>query len=146
MTGTVCIVVAGVPIPKGSWIPVGKRGKVRPDNKRSAGWSATVGWAARAAMAGRAMFRNTPLVVDAVFYLPAPKRPDFHIPAVKPDADKLARLIGDALEGIVFDQDSRIAKWTATKQYATHQPGAVITVREWADATDRPTVLVKEVG
>ena len=42
----------------------------------------------------------------------APKRP-----GVKPDIDKLARALCDALTGIAFADDSRIVTLTAEKRY-----------------------------
>lgn len=72
-----------------------------------------------------------PTAVHMDFYLPAPKRPRYSVPAVKPDADKLARSILDALEGAgILTNDSRVTHLTATKHYAdtTNPPGAHITI------------------
>lgn len=69
------------------------------------------------------------------FYLPRPKRPLYDVPAVKPDADKLARSILDALEGAgTLTNDSRVTHLQATKHYADdHNPtGAHITIT-WKD-------------
>ncbi|NUO49773.1 MAG: RusA family crossover junction endodeoxyribonuclease [Polyangiaceae bacterium] len=52
-------------------------------------------------------------------------------PAVKPDADKLARSTLDSLSGLVFDDDARIVRLIVAKEYA--QPGregAAISVWE----------------
>jgi Holliday junction resolvase RusA-like endonuclease len=50
-------------------------------------------------------------------------------PSGKPDIDKLARTTLDALTGIVFDDDSRIAKLKLDKVYAAPgEEGACITV------------------
>jgi Holliday junction resolvase RusA-like endonuclease len=37
---------------------------------------------------------------------------------VKPDLDKLQRVIGDALEGVLLTNDSRIIEWQCSKVYA----------------------------
>ncbi len=72
-----------------------------------------------------------PLEVTATFYLKRPKKPKFSAPAVPPDADKLIRAIGDALtQARVVVDDARITTWHATKQYATGQTGATITIKE----------------
>ena len=63
-----------------------------------------------------------PLYIAATFYLPKPKRPAYDVPATKPDLDKLARAIGDALSPKtrqrVIAEDSRIVKWEIEKRYA----------------------------
>ena len=147
MTAPVRIVVAGRPAPKGSWIPVGTHGAMRPDNPRSVPWADALAGAAKVAMIGRAPFVKVPLVLSAVFYLP-PDNSQWSMPigAKTGDLDKIVRNCGDALKRIVWDDDSRVVMFGGvTKLYATHTPGAVIEVREWA-ASDAPTVMLKEVG
>lgn len=65
--------------------------------------------------------------------MPRPKKPRFPVPAVAPDADKLCRGVGDALEAAgVIRNDSRIVHWDASKHYADeHQgTGVHITIKE----------------
>lgn len=72
-----------------------------------------------------------PVDVSMDFYLPRPKRPRYDVPAVKPDADKLARSILDGLEGAgILKNDSRVTHLEATKHYANEAtpPGADITI------------------
>lgn len=72
-----------------------------------------------------------PVDVSMDFYLPRPKRPRYDVPAVKPDADKLARSILDGLEGAgILKNDSRVTHLQATKHYANEAtpPGADITI------------------
>lgn len=66
-----------------------------------------------------------PLEVDVTFWMPRPKRPSYSLPAVKPDADKLCRALGDAMteSGLIKD-DARITTWHARKRYGT--PGVTI--------------------
>ena len=144
MTSPIRIVVPGTPAPKGSWIPTGRG--VRPDNPMSVPWAHAVTWAAKAQMAGRALFRNTPLVLSAEFYLPHDgSKWLLPIGARTGDLDKLLRNCGDALKGSVFDDDSRIVKFgTVVKVYATRATGAVITLRPWRDS-DQPEPC-QEVG
>ena len=60
-----------------------------------------------------------PLLVDVTFWMPRPKCPKYSLPAVKPDADKLCRALGDAMttSGLITD-DARITTWHARKRYA----------------------------
>ncbi len=79
---------------------------------------------------------DAPVTVEAHFYMPRPKRPRFHVPAVQPDLDKLQRAVGDALSpkhgARILQDDSRIVSWHATKHYETgeHAAGVTITIRE----------------
>jgi Holliday junction resolvase RusA-like endonuclease len=138
------IIVEGVPAPKGSF-RISSRGRgrkpiVRKDSPKTDAWEERVAWAARAAMQGKKQYANTPLAVTIYFRMP---RPDGHyrhmsivsskraaVPCVKPDIDKLLRSTFDPMEGIVFDQDSRIIWVKAHKGYVQEgeTPGAVITV------------------
>jgi Holliday junction resolvase RusA-like endonuclease len=53
-------------------------------------------------------------------------------PSFKPDIDKLTRTTLDAMQGPVFDEDSRIVHLVASKVYAAAacETGAVIVVME----------------
>lgn len=129
----------GVPAPEGSHKYVGHRGGrpvVAHDNPRLAAWRTLVARDARNAAhtAGWDTPHDGPVAVEARFYLPHPKRPKFpdHA-ATKPDLDKLARAVGDALAapGGPITEDSRIVTWTLTKQWADpeHGPGVMVTIR-----------------
>jgi Holliday junction resolvase RusA-like endonuclease len=146
MSESVRIVVEGVPAPKGSF-RISSRGRgrkpiVRKDSPKTERWERVVAQTAQVAMAGRARFVDVPLRVVVYFRMPRPlghygKRGLLAskanaVPAVKPDIDKLLRSTFDPLEGIVFDQDSRIVEVLAHKGYVQdgETPGAVVTV--WA--------------
>ncbi|WP_136191998.1 RusA family crossover junction endodeoxyribonuclease [Actinomyces procaprae] len=114
--------------------------------KRAAleGWRARV----RAASLSAAVQARWPLGYDgpvevrATFYLPRPKRSRSRLPATKPDLDKLARAVGDALTEVrrggyviqrgMLREDSRIVRWQLSKEYVDGQavtsPGAAIAV------------------
>jgi len=135
----IVIGVRGIPIPQGSMkaFVVGHRAIVTADNARTKPWKAAV-----TDMAGRVMARldatplDGPVDVDVVFRMPRPKG---HFgrrgllpsapatPATKPDIDKLARAVLDALTGIVFRDDSQVVALRLAKVYAD-DPGATITV------------------
>ena len=74
---------------------------------------------------------DAPVSVYMDFYLPKPKRPRYDVPAVKPDVDKLARSILDALEAAgILTNDSRVTHLKAIKHYASDvtPPGADISI------------------
>ena len=75
-----------------------------------------------------------PVELEVMFYLERPssvsvtKRPQ---PIVPPDVDKLIRGVGDALTGVVYDDDSQVIRVLAWKVYAdTREPGCFIRVNE----------------
>lgn len=76
-----------------------------------------------------------PLHVLLTVYLPAPKRSMFGAhPAGPPDLDKLQRAVGDALTiAKAIHDDARITRWSARKEWATHHPGATITIHKIGD-------------
>ena len=57
-----------------------------------------------------------------------PSAPAHH--AVKPDGDKLLRSTGDALSGVVIEDDARIVGGAWEKRYCigNERPGAIITI------------------
>ncbi|MGQ4544564.1 RusA family crossover junction endodeoxyribonuclease [Dermabacteraceae bacterium P13088] len=78
-----------------------------------------------------------PVEVEAVFYLPRPKRPRWSVPATGKDLDKLARALGDALSprdgrGVLVN-DSRIVAWRVSKEWASRKcdPGVFVRITEW---------------
>lgn len=138
MNRVVSFFAEGVAAPEGSHRYVGYRGGrpvVAHDNPRLAGWRTIVARAANdaARAAGWASQYDGPVAVQAHFYLPRPKRPRFpdHA-ATKPDLDKLARAVGDALAapGGILLEDSRIVTWVLTKRWASdgQPPGVHVAV------------------
>ncbi len=154
MTGPVRIVVRGTPKPKGSFrvITRGRGGrplpfpKVLKDTPEVQGWENAVALAGQLAMRDRAPFAALPLAGQVVFALRRPTghygkhglRPSApHAPLTKPDWDKLARSTFDALEGVVYDNDSRVSLMLAARIYVPLgvPEGAVIELAE-LDAGD----------
>lgn len=72
-----------------------------------------------------------PLACQIVFYLPRPQsRPKRDLyPDKKPDLDNLAKAVFDALEGVVYAQDSRIVTKVLHKRYHA-VPGVDIWIGE----------------
>lgn len=70
------------------------------------------------------------LLVVMDFYLRPPKRPRRSRPTTKPDADKLARNVGDALEAAgVIEDDSRAVEIWVRKWWATSEEREGVAVR-----------------
>lgn len=147
----ITIDVRGTPAPKGSARAFYKAGMkraviVKDNSDRQKAWDGAVRESA-AEVVGEVEappFVDRALVVSITFHM---ARPGGHwgkgknagrlmpgapvFPRGKPDIDKLARTTLDALSGVVFDDDSRIARLALSKVYATPgREGATITVAE----------------
>ena len=120
-------VVLGAPAPKGSMVAfMGKHGLVtKHDSTRLAAWTRAVGWAARAARVPLAP-AGTPVRIAVTFQFAQPKRPVREHPTVRPDADKLARALLDALTGVAYEDDSQVVRLEIFKVYG---PDAQTTVQ-----------------
>ncbi|MDK4337693.1 RusA family crossover junction endodeoxyribonuclease [Corynebacterium accolens] len=132
LTNTIDFWVQGTPAPKGSKRHVGG-GRMIESSKKLPAWMQAV--KLQAAKNRPRIPIDGPAAVRMDFYLQRPKRPLYASPAVKPDCDKLARSILDALEAAgILKNDSRVTHLEATKHYAdNHNPaGAHITIT-WKD-------------
>lgn len=123
------LMIIGTPAPQGS--KTRTRWGVREDNPHTKPWRATVAAEAAEAWHGRPLIEG-PVELDAFFVLPRPKHhyrtgTNAHLlkesaPVwceTKPDADKLARAIGDALSGVLLRDDKQIVMWTIRKVYGS---------------------------
>ena len=125
---TITFRVFGEPAPKGSKRHVGN-GRLIESSKKLPAWMRAVKQEAAKNQPSEPIDGPATVLMD--FYLPRPKRPRYSAPAVKPDADKLARSILDGLEaGGILKNDSRVTHLEATKHYANNDtpPGAHITI------------------
>jgi crossover junction endodeoxyribonuclease RusA len=133
--------VAAVPVPKGSVKAFMVKGLNRPvltsDAKGLKAWASVV--------RGAAQHHCTSLLEGGVavslgFVLPRPKsmpkktRPHM----TRPDVDKLARAVLDALIGVTFHDDGQVVGLACDKRYAAlgEQPGvtvSLVTVRPDAE-------------
>ena len=142
LTPTLRFTIYGVAAPKGSTkaFVVRKKGDTGPgraivtaDNKGPARqWAGAVTEAASRAVAEQRQGQpiTGPVRVRVAFYLPRPKSLPKRVTAhtKKPDADKLARNIGDALRHVAYEDDSCVVEWQVRKQYAVGAPHAEIVV------------------
>ena len=137
----------GIPAPGGSkrFVGFGKStGRailIDAAGQRNKDWRALVGQCGHLAMQGDPVHEDGPLEVWFEFVMPRPKyhfnskgelklaSPVWH--TKKPDALKLTRSTEDALTGIVWRDDSQIAKEHITKRYAApgEATGARITIK-----------------
>lgn len=132
MTDHLRFFVPGVPAPQGSKRHVG-RGVLVESSKALRPWRDSVAWAALDAATDQGWTGNDlPVAVVATFYLPRPKSAPKSrvVPAVRPDLDKLARALLDALTTTVLHDDGQVVDLSVRKVYATDScpPGVRVDV------------------
>ena len=81
-------------------------------------------------------FDKEPLVMSIIAYFPIPKsttKKDRLLisegklqPTKKPDADNIAKVICDALNGVAYGDDTQIISLTVTKQYTIAEPNVTV--------------------
>jgi Holliday junction resolvase RusA-like endonuclease len=107
-----------------------KTGKQRAivvnDNPKAKGWQKAVAICAEFAMAHRQPFLG-PIRLVMRFQMERGKSVKRKTPCVKPDADKLARTVLDALTGIVYVDDGQVVEMVVSKAYDS-EPGVVVDV------------------
>jgi Holliday junction resolvase RusA-like endonuclease len=124
------------------FIPGDPRGKQRAragngrhyTPKQTVDTERVIGWEARKAMAGREPFTG-PLYVEitAIYTYPASWSAKRRLATLwktsKPDRDNIEKLALDALNKIVFLDDSQIADGRTRKHYTTGAPGLWIKIQ-----------------
>ncbi len=130
-------VIYGLPVPQGRPRTriVGRVGK-RPfatiyDPQNSRIWKQTVAVQVQAHLPADWRLFEGPLRLELLFRLPRPQsaRKSEVYPAKRPDWDNLSRGITDALEGVLYRNDSQIVLATVSKHYGD-RPGVEIEVAE----------------
>jgi len=112
-------VVLGLPATKGSTVSwMGAHGVVtKSDCRGLAAWTQAVGWAAKFAHTHLAP-EGTAVGVWVTFQFVKPKSAPTRVhPVVKPDIDKLARALLDALTGVAYLDDGQVVELHAGKAY-----------------------------
>ncbi|UGU31384.1 RusA family crossover junction endodeoxyribonuclease [Mycolicibacterium smegmatis] len=128
--------VPGKPAPQGSKRHVG-RGILVESSREVGPWRERIALAAHAAMSQAGLghpIDKRALAVDLGFVMPRPaSTPKRSTPPAirRPDSDKLARAVLDALTHIVFTDDSAVVDLRARKRLAERDeiPGVHISVR-----------------
>jgi len=142
--GVIAFTVPGIPAPQGSMRAFMRKGArfpvVTSDNRNLKPWRQSVAFAAVDACPDRELWQG-PVSIGVVFYLPRPKSLPKRVeyPTKKPDCDKLARGILDALTGILWRDDSQVVEMAARKLYGD-PPRAEIEVEELQTA---PAVAIR---
>lgn len=137
--------VYGVPQPKGSTRAFMRPGMrfpvVTSDNPKVKAWQKVIGLGATQARGAGVKPATGPVWLELSFYLARPQRlarkaTPAHV--TRPDVDKLARAVLDAMKGICYLDDGQVGKVVMEKAYAEagEQPRATITVRPIAVAHD----------
>jgi len=126
--------VLGRPAPQGSKKSIGNNRFIE-SSKFLPAWRSAVREAAENAVTIAGWARVTgPVELEVMFYLDRPSsisRQARPTPIVPPDLDKLIRGVGDALTGVIYEDDSQVIRTLAWKVYAdSREPGAFVRVNE----------------
>lgn len=117
------ISVDGIPAAKGNWIAA--RGIFIPKNKEKLNtWICEVKKTAKAAFATKQPSKGE---IWVWIYFRMPGDPKKGACTTRPDIDKLARAILDALSGIIYEDDKQVIWLSAEKRYSEN-PGADISI------------------
>ena len=141
MTETIRVIIPGVPVPKGSATAfynksLGRAMVVQSNAAKQKPWASMIAVMARDKWSFGPV--TTPVRLDMIFVMPRPKS---HLRAngtvkdafvrrdhtSKPDVDKLARCVLDALTGVVYADDSQVVGINASKCYGA-ETGCVLTI------------------
>ena len=122
MSALLSFTVYGVAQPQGSAraFVVNGRAVITSANKNLKGWRELISAEAREQMKGLPPY-DGPIEVRASFYLPRPKSVKRVSPTVKPDLDKLARGLLDALTNVVYRDDAQVTNLQVSKHYVTDE-------------------------
>lgn len=134
----VTVIVAGVPVTQGSMkaFSVGGHARVTHSNGSKIDvWRRSIVDAVHRQLGEELELMTGPLRLSAAFRLPRPtslpkRKRTWPIGARSGDSDKFLRCLGDAITGVLIDDDSRIVDARVTKDWANPgaQPGVVFTV------------------
>ena len=120
------LLVRGRPVPKGSKRALGPGRMIESSAKGLNVWMKELRAELHTEMRGKEiMVKPAPVSVSLAFYLTPPKRTVRSEPTVPPDLDKLTRAVLDAMQGIVFEDDSQVVRIDAGKSYSFLNPGGV---------------------
>ncbi|MFA5380029.1 MAG: RusA family crossover junction endodeoxyribonuclease, partial [Dehalococcoidia bacterium] len=121
------ITIMGEPIPKGStksfYIKNLNRVVTTNANANTDAWESFIRLNAQEYLKARpGLFfgKGEALEIKATFHLSKPRSTPKKVlfPVTRPDLDKLERCVGDALNKVLYADDSQIVKWAVEKKYA----------------------------
>lgn len=122
--------VDGKPITKGSMRHIGK-GRVIPDTRKTlTTWVACIKHNLRQRYPDMIpVLKPEGVVLHLDFTFRRPKSVRRELMTVKPDVDKLARAVLDALSGMLYEDDAQVTELSIRKGYSLN-PGCQITAHE----------------
>jgi Holliday junction resolvase RusA-like endonuclease len=124
------------------------RAIVTNDNPNAAAWQQRIATEAQA-VAGPLLFIG-PVVLVMTFHLPRPKSLPRYVAhhLTRPDCDKAARCVLDALTGVLYHDDKQVVELHVRKQFAAAAapPCARITVMEAAAPDPVPSDLFADAS
>lgn len=136
----VTVIVAGVPVTQGSmkaYVVAGRARVTHTNGSKIDTWRRSIVDAIHRQLGEQLELMTGPMRLSASFRLPRPAslpktKRTWPIGARSGDADKLLRLLGDAITGVLIDDDSRIVDASVTKDWANPgaQPGVVFTLEQ----------------
>lgn len=131
--------IPGIPRPQGSKRHVGN-GRLIEASKYLPEWRNTVREALIRDWEDETFpFKYQAVSVRLLFRLPKPKVTANDMPVTRPDIDKLARAVLDAMTGPIIADDSQVVRLLVTKCYDLN-PGVVVDVSQsgnfWPDTHD----------
>lgn len=113
--------VYGKPMPQGSMkaFVVGGKARLTATNAKMKPYRQEVAQVAALECRGRMIEKHVPVGLALKFYFAQPPScpKSRTLPSVKPDLDKLARLVNDALTGIAYADDGQVCSIMAMKFY-----------------------------
>jgi crossover junction endodeoxyribonuclease RusA len=129
--------VRGIPIPQGTAraFVAGGRAYLATDANRTnspiGSWRSAIRDTAQRVMGEQPLIAG-PVEVTATFAMPRPASLPKRVtqPDAKPDLDKLARALLDAMTGVVIRDDAQVVGLQLRKRYDSDQPGVSVHVRE----------------
>jgi len=149
------LLVLGFPIPQGRprvFTPKGDKFPVATDPPKSRKWKEEIRYAAQKKIeeTGHQIWKEMPLYINLTFYVPRPKSLPKRIqqPMRRPDLDNLEKAVMDALQGMVYDDDSRIVLKISEKVFHPEgKIGVAISISEakW-DAPSNPGAHEREIA
>lgn len=112
------LTIPGNPVPKAR-PRVGRHGAMTP--LRTVNAELKVGWAVKEALVGYGGPDDAPYAVEARFF-------ENRYPSQQADADNCQKLIGDALNGIVWLDDIQIVEWFVTIERGVNRPRTELVI------------------
>lgn len=77
-------------------------------------------------------FMDSVYVKIRAYYLKA-KSSKGLFPLKKPDADNVAKIILDSLNGVAYADDKQVVRLTVIKEWTTDYPRVEVTLKEWGE-------------